>query len=187
MGECVLRGRITQFAALIAVIVIIVVIPSELVVAEIKIQLVLFVLSVGAALVGIHLGLDARKILIVRHNAINRYERPHVIQALEILFNDMALTKTIVKKNNGGANTGGLRGIVYTRIDRHVDVQRQVASRFLEIGLARLHQRLDPAFKPLSELNLLDSASAENVVGRLNDAMGAVVQAIKDIKNAPPV
>jgi len=99
----------------------------------------------------------------------------------------MALTKTIVKKNNGGANTGGLRGIVYTRIDRHVDVQRQVASRFLEIGLARLHQRLDPAFKPLSELNLLDSASAENVVGRLNDAMGAVVQAIKDIKNAPPV
>jgi len=96
-----LRGKITQFAALIAVIGIIVVIPSELVVAEIKIQLVLFVLSVGAALVGIRLGLDARKILIVRHNAISRYERSHV-DVPEALFSDMVQTKVLVKKMNGG-------------------------------------------------------------------------------------
>jgi len=102
LGECVLRGKITQFAALIAVIGIIVVIPSELVVAEIKIQLVLFVLSVRAALVGIRLGLDARKILIVRHNAISRYERSHVVDVPEALFSDMVQTKVLVKKMNGG-------------------------------------------------------------------------------------
>lgn len=166
-------------------IVVIISVQDEVVEVGLKIQLVLFVISVGVALIGIHLGLDSRRIFIERHVAINTYERPHVIETLEVLLVDMAQTITMAKAiDGGGAN---MRSITYSRIGEHIDAERQIASRFLEVGLSELHLYLDPAFKSLGEIKASESEVGENVVGCLNDAMDAVVLVIDTIRRAPPI
>jgi len=181
-------GRAVQFVSIVVAIMIIISVPDEVVDGSIKIQLVLFAVSIGVALVGIHLGLDARRIFMERRDAINRYERPHVVDVLEVLFSDVVQTKALVKKMNGGdAGVENVRVAVYARIDRHVSTERQIASRFLEIGLADLHTRLDPAFKSLGEVVAIRAFDDKSIAVRLDDAMSAVALAISNIKNAPPL
>ena len=184
---CAVWGRIAQFVALAMSIATIITMPDEIIEAGVKVQLVLFVVSVGVALVGVHLGLDTRAVLIKRNNAINSYERPHVMEALEGLFNDMEQTKAIIKKMSKSVDTKHVCKVVHARIERHVDIEQQVAARFLEIGLAEIHTHLDPVFKSLREVAALEDVSYENTVGSIDDAMRAVVLAIKIIKEASPL
>jgi len=118
---------------------------------------VLFVISLGVALVGIHFGLDARRVFIERREAIVKHERPHVVETLEALFVDMAQTMAMAKNiDYGGAGAVNARSVVYARIDRHMDLERQIASRFLEVGLSGLHLYLDSPFKALGEIRALE-------------------------------
>jgi len=182
-----MKGRIVQFVTIVATIGAIILVPDGIIGAEVKIQLVLFALSVGMALVGIHLGLDARRIIIERRSAVNKYERPHVVHALEILFNDMEQTKAVAQEASEGDGVEGVHSVIRSRIGRHLDVESEIASRFLEIGMADLHTHLDPAFMPLGEIGVLGDFDVRGVVDKLGDAMEAVVVVIDSIKEAPPL
>jgi len=93
----------------------------------------------------------------------------------------------------GGAGAVNARSVVYARIDRHMDLERQIASRFLEVGLSGLHLYLDSPFKALGEIRALEftvnksvdykKAVDEDMIGRLDDAMSAVVEVINGVKS----
>lgn len=185
-GDSGMRERIALFVGIAVGIAVVIITPDEAIDENLKIQLVLFFLSVKIALLGVYLGLDARGILIERHDAVNRYERPHVIEALEALFVDMDHTKTMTKAVEGSGGAESLRKAVFARVERHVDAERQIASRFLDIGLAEIHPRLDPSFRSLGE-TITGASDDESVVAKLGDAMDAVSLAINSIKNAPPI
>lgn len=182
-----MKGRVVQFVAVVAAIGVIILVPNYMVGVEIKIQLVLFAMSVGMALVGIHLGLDARRVIVERRSAVNKYERPHTVLALEILFNNMEQTKAVAQETGRGDGVRDIHSVVCARIDKHVDAEREIASRFLEIGMAELHTHLDPAFMSLGEIGVLSNFDAEGIVDKLDDAMKAVVIVIDSIKEAPPL
>lgn len=191
-----MRGRIIQFTIIVAAMLVMGAVPEETAGVGLKIQLVLFAISVGVALVGIHLGLDARRVFIERREVIARHERPHVVETLEVLFVDMAQTTAIAKNiDYGDVGVVNARSVTYARIDRHIDLERQIASRFLEVGLSKLHVYLDSPFRALGEIRALEfmpnnsvddrKAVDENMIGRLDDAMSAVVQVINSIKSEP--
>lgn len=179
---------------MVAATLVIVAVPEETVDVRLKIQLVLFAISIGVALVGIHLGLDARRVIIERREVIVKHERPHVVEILEVLFVDMAQTVAIAKNiDYNDANMVNARSVTYARIDRHMDLERHIASRFLEVGLSKLHVYLDSPFRALGEIRALEFMSNKSVddrkavdevmIGRLDDAMSAVVLVINKIKN----
>lgn len=172
---------------------IIISMPDNMVDAALKIQLILFDISLIVALVGIHLGLDARAVIIERRKAVEKYERPQVVEILEVLFVDMAQTMAIAKRiDYKGVGAVNARSVTYSRIDRHVDLERQVAARFLDVGLSDLHVYLNTPFKALGEIRALESmfdksvddkkAIDESMIDKLDDAMSAVVQVAEIIK-----